>query len=292
MTLLNYQSSFNGLTWGAGTDVQLAGQDGLRGMPSVRQGDVPRARRNGSFPGLNFFDERVTTWKLQVFNTAIATPGRTVEQVLASIAAACENIEDPSAQLPLATQLPGWAEPRILFCRPTAMSEPVDDNYQYNAPYVTIEFTASDPLIYGNTLKTAAATLPSPTAGLTFPVTFNVSFGSSTGGSFQTVNNGSYQTPPVFTIAGPVTNPIITLTSTGEFFGLNLSLTATDHLVIDMNAETVILNGTASRWNAVMTGSTWFALPPGTSSVGVQSTDATPVAAVFSAAYRDAWGNM
>lgn len=291
MALQNYQSSFNGLTWGAGTDIQVTGITGLRGMPSIRSGDVAKARRNGSFPGQNFFDERVAVFDLNVFGGAIPS-GATVEQTLTGMAAAFQNIEDPAAQLPLATMLPGWAEPRTLTCRPTGYTLGIDTNYQFNDVKVAVQFTASDPLIYGFTLKSVSTGLPSPTAGLQFNVTFPAVFGASTGGSMQVANNGLYPTPPVFIINGPVKNPLVSLVATGQFFGVQLTLTATDQLVIDMNARTVTLNGTASRYNAALTGSSWFALPVGTSTIGVQSKDATAVAAQFTCQYRDAWGAM
>ena len=45
---------------------------------------------------------------------------------------------------------------------------------------------------------------------------------------------------------------------------LNITLASTDSLVIDMGARTVILNGVASRYNTIVTGSSWWTIPPGT----------------------------
>lgn len=280
-----YQGYFNGLSFGPGTDVQLAKIDGLRALPSLRSGDVAIPRRDGSYPGINLLAERIFTVDLSVTVT-----GAPFETVLENVANALQNIQDPAKLLPLQFLAPGWLGPRQIMCRPTKGGLPIDLDYSFHRASIAVEFTASDPLIYDTVLQTVSAGLPSPTAGLTFPVTFPVTFGASTGGSMQVTNAGNYATAPVFTIQGPVTNPMVSLTSTGQFMKLNLTLGSSDSVVIDMGVRTVTLNGTASRFNTVATGSSWFLLPPGTSSVGVASSDSTSVAAVFTTAFRSAWG--
>lgn len=282
-----YGGSFNGLTFGGtGAQIQVIGYDnGLRAIPNLRTGDVPNGRRDGATAGLDLLGERIFTVTLQPFIQS-TTP---FESLLSQISTAFQSISSASGQLPYELFLPGWTNSRIIYCRPTAGGEPIDLAYQANVSEVPIQLTANDPLIYSSVLKTASSGLPSPTAGATFPITFPLSFGASTGGSFSVTNSGAYITPPVFTITGPVTNPSLTFTATGQFFALTITLGSTDVLVIDMNARTVLLNGSAYRFNDIKTGSTWFGFPPGTSSIAVASSDATAVAAVFTAAYRDAW---
>lgn len=287
--MLNYQMQFNGYTIGAYTDVQLALLKGFRGLPAIRGGDVQKGGRDGSFPGLMLLDERIAEIDMQVWANAIPS-GSTVEQVLTELADAFNIIEDPSIQLPLSVQLPGWTEPRVMFCRPSNYDLDVDSDYNFNTPKPAVQLTANDPLIYSSTIRSAATGLPTPTAGLTFPVTFPVSFGSSTGGGTSVINAGNYTSPFVCTITGPVTNPTLSI---GDYtFGLTITLGVTDTIVIDMGARTVTLNGTAPRNNTVDTGSSWLGIPPGTSSIGVSSSDSTAVAANFSFAWRDAWGNL
>ena len=104
------------------------------------------------------------------------------------------------------------------------------------------------------------------------------------------VNNaGNYPSYPVFTITGPVTNPTVTLQSTGEYFTVTTTLASTDTLVIDMKAGTVILNGTATRYGSVAIGSTWFAITPGSQSIQVSSADATYVGGLFTVDVYSAW---
>lgn len=287
MVTTPYQSSYNGLTTGPNTDVQLSSIEGLRGNPSVRSLDIPKSRQNGAWAGLNYYDERVFVLNLQVFGAALSLP---YETVVASVGTAFQSITDPNGQLPFEFILPDWTESRIITCRPTKGSTPINRTFSQYVADIPIEMTASDPLIYSSTLHSNSAGLPSPTAGLTFPVTFNVTFGASTGGSMIVVNAGNYITAPTFTIRGPVTNPTISFPSTGQFMTFAITLTSSDTLVVNMAARTVTLNGTANRYNTIVTGSSWFGIPPGTWSIGVASTDSAQVAALFTTTWRDAWG--
>lgn len=280
----SFQGSYNGLLFGAQTDVQLRGIEGLLGY-ETRSFDIARARQNGSWAGLNLIDERIFIVTLEVI-----APTAPFSDVIAEVATAFQPISDPDAQLPFEFLLPGWAEPRIVVCRPTKGELPIDQRFNYHDGLFDIEMTANDPLLYSSTLHQVSGGLPSPTAGLTFPVTFDVTFGASTGGSLEVENVGNYITAPVFTITGPVTNPTISFSATGQFMTFAITLAPTDVLVVDMKNRTVTLNDTANRYNTITTGSSWFGIPPGIWSIGVASTDSAPVAAVFTVEWRDAWG--
>jgi hypothetical protein len=71
----------------------------------------------------------------------------------------------------------------------------------------------------------------------------------------------------------------------------NITLGSTDTLVIDTSpgVHSVTLNGTASRNNTIAGGSTWFVLPPGSSTIGFASTDATQVSGTCTVQFRNAW---
>lgn len=283
----NWTGTYNGLSWGGSNNLQLVDLSGFRDMPTIRQGDVDNARRDGSSAGLDLLGERVFTVTLQAFGATVP-----FESVLASVTAAFQPISDPTAQLPFEVLFPGWATSRFITCRPTKGVLPINLEFQYNRSAIVVELTANDPLIYSSTLKTATAGLPSPTAGATFNATFNLAFGASTGGSLAVQNAGNYITAPVFTIQGPMTNPAVAFSSTGQFMQFNITLGASDVFVVDMGARTVTLNGTAGRFNTIITGSTWWGIPPGTWSIGVSSSDATSVSGTFTISYRDAWGFM
>ena len=284
--LSSYQGYTNGLAFGAATNVQLQSIGGLR-EANVQSGDIPLPRLDGAAPGFNPFVERTLTLTFQAFNPTVP-----FETVLEAITAAFQPVADPAGLQLLKFLLPGWPSARQVMGRTTKGAIPIDTNYQYNVATVAVEFTCPDPLIYNSLPMVASSKLPSPTAGLTFPATPNFVFGASTGGSFQLTNNGNYPAPMVFTIYGPVTNPVLSLGSLS--LGFALALGASDVLVIDTHPQvrSATLNGAASRAGLIITGSTWLQLPIGTSSIGVASSDSAPVAAVFQGSVADAWGFM
>jgi hypothetical protein len=426
MALSNFQYLWNGLTFGAGTDIQIVKEEGLRSLPQTRSQDINRPRMDGAFAGLNFLGERNAVLTLAVTVTKDAP----FEGVVANITNAFQPTFDPNNLTTLQFMYPGWSTPRQVSGRVTAAGFPTDLNYSFHRiDALPIQITCPDPLIYDSVLMTVtnslatSGTFPLTTltanasigataltvasnagfvagqtiyvdatgtetrvvasisgtttvnitvglssahssgaavSGSTFPVNFvltalssNLSAGSTaltvtsnagfyagqdifidvngalemrtvlsvastttinltsgvtnahssgvyvynglgfaptTGGALLTNNIGNYETNPVFTIKGPVTNPTITLLSTGEFFTLNMTLTGSDTIVIDMQQGTVVLNGTTTRYGSVAVGSSWFGLPPGSSTVKLSSTDSSyPVGNQFRVDYRSAW---
>lgn len=278
---------------GAGTDVGLISVAGLRDLPGVRQGNVNRGQRDGALPGLNFVGERTVGVNYQITRTTGGT-----ETALALATAAHQNISDPSTICMMSgdylrqkagvgtakpvygamVQLPSRANPLIFFGRPTRFTAPVSTDYQYGRIDISTEWSCPDGLLYDNTIISASCGLPNPTSGATFPATFNLTFGASSGGSFQMNNTGAYPTAPYFTITGPVAYPIITNQTTGQQIKLNIQIGAGDILGIDCQSGTVTLNGTANRNNTVDISTTFFGLAPGNNTIGYGSSDSAAVA--------------
>jgi hypothetical protein len=424
MALSNFQYLWNGLTVGAGTDVQIVGEEGLRRVPPVRSDNVAKPRMDGAFAGFNFLDERVAVLTLAMTVTKAAP----FETVLSDVTYAFQPTFDPNNEQYLQFLYPGWDSPRQIKCRVTKAGFPTDLDYSFHKiSSMPIEFTATDPLIYDSVNQNAEVQLASSgvfplttlsasasigatsltvtsnsgfvpgmviyidatgteqrtintivgttgitiTAGLTtahsagaavsgssFPALFSLTkltasvsaggtsltvassagfyvgqtifldtvgnerrviasipngttisltvgvtsahstdalvwnglvFGPTSGGALLCNNHGNYPTWPTFTLTGPLTNPRVTLQSTNEFFALNTTLTASDSIVIDMKAGTVYLNGTTTRYNTVVTGSSWFTLPVGASVVQVTSTSPSYENGLFAIDYRSAW---
>lgn len=292
--LSNYQVFINSTSTvlGAGTDVQLMGTTGLRDLPEIRQGDAPRGQRDGAFPGLNYIGKRMVGINYQITRTVNGT-----EAALAAATAAHQNANDPAticmtagdylrqkagvgASKPVygaMVQLPSRANPLIFFGRPTRFTAPIDTDYNYGRINISTEWTCPDGLLYDNTIISGSCGLPNPTSGATFPATFNLSFGASSGGTFSLNNTGAYTTAPYFTITGPVTNPVIQNQTTGQQIKLNITLAASDTIGIDCQSGTVTLNGTANRNNTVDITTVFFGLTPGNNTIGYGSTDSTAV---------------
>lgn len=286
MALSNFQYSYNGLTFGAGQDVQILKEEGLRSIPAPRSGDVSRPRQVGSFPGLNYFGERSVTLTLSL----TVTVNQPWETALASAISAFQPVTDPTQLQTLSFMYPGWSAPRQVTGRVMRAGFPTDVNYQYHYLHgsLVVQIDCPDPLIYDSTLQTQSMSLPATVSGLTFPVSFPVGFGSSSGGTMSVVNSGNWATSPVFTITGPVTTPKITMPGTGQSMRFNITLGASDVLTVDCGARTISLNG-ASRLNTLATGSTWLQLQPGSQQLMFSSSDSSPVAGAVSCSYRNAW---
>lgn len=83
----------------------------------------------------------------------------------------------------------------------------------------------------------------------------------------QIVNLGNYPTAPVWTIPGPVLNPVIQNADTGEYVAFTVNLSSGQYLTVDVKDKTVLLNGATSLRGTMTFSSTWFTLPPGTTTL-------------------------
>lgn len=148
---------------------------------------------------------------------------------------------------------------------------------------------ADDPLRYGTTPITVSTGLPAASeTGMTFPLTFPLTFGGAgTGGVLLLNNAGTAASYPVLTIYGPVTNPSVQNLATNRIVEFGLTLAADESLVVDMAAKTVLLNGSANRRNALLASSSWWAIEPGSNEIRFRAASFT--AAQLSITYRPAW---
>lgn len=300
VTLNNYQIylTITGIVLGAGTDVNIeqGGISGLRELVGVRMGDQPKAQQDGMYPGYNLLGSRA----VQV-NWQIIRPSGTIEAAIAKLTGAWQNIADPSTvilragdflkQYALGTntpvssmqvQLPNRAYPLLVFGRPTKLGTKVDAQFQWGNVVIPSEFTCSDSLVYDSNIVYATCGLPNPTSGLTFNATPPFVFGASSGGSFTLNNTGLYNTPPLFVVKGPCTNPVIINQTTSAQIKLNTTLGASDTLTVDCQNGAVTLNGTANRNNIVDPTSSLFTLAPGNTTIQFGSTDGTAVTGTLS----------
>jgi hypothetical protein len=152
--------------------------------------------------------------------------------------------------------------------------------------------TAADPRRYSTTLQSQSAGLPQVTGGTALPWTLPLTIASgSQSGTLTLTNAGTTATRPVLTITGPVTPPtaIVVQLSDGSVRQLTYSdaLNSGDQLVIDCNAHTVMLNGTASR-RRYLSGQ-WPEIPPGGSATIQWTSNGYSSAALLTGTCRSAW---
>jgi hypothetical protein len=200
---------------------------------------------------------------------------------LAAVAAATAPRDD---ELPLTFQLPGEVE-KLIYARARRRNLPVDLRYLYQFPTLTVQFDASDPLIYASGLRTGGTTAPQPSVGRTYSRVHTWTYGAAgSGGSVFLANNGTAPTSRwEAVIVGPCVNP--TLIGPGGTLAFTEPIAAGAQLVLDGRNRIALLNGTATR--APLAGSVWWEIPPGGGEVRFSTSDAPNGALLMS--WRDAW---
>ena len=285
-SLLNWQFSFQGYTFGASQPVGVLQIEGLGDVPTIRNGDMVRARDHGELVGLDLYGGRDVT-----IDFWAKTDGTSLQSALLSLSAAL--------QVGLSTEQPLWFQQPNLpllacMCRCRKKAVPWDVTYAAaNVALPIAQFHATDPRLY-TVGQTATVGLANPTSGMHFPATFPISFGS-TGASGATVtNSGNVSMNPVVVITGPVTNPTVQNATISGTPALTISnplqtsytVLSGDQLVLDLDAHTIqyfsggVNSGTAgaSRMSWLVPGSTWWSLPPGNNLIQFLSQDSVQVA--------------
>ncbi|MFE5514452.1 hypothetical protein ACFQ9J_28355 [Streptomyces sp. NPDC056529] len=125
--------------------------------------------------------------------------------------------------------------------------------------------TAPDPRRYATVLQSGEALLPIVTGGLAPPVTPPITIVStSVSGVISASNIGTFETRPVVIIDGPVNLPRVLVQmpdGTVRSLVYSQALGEGEQLVIDTDARSVILNGSASRRRFLSTPTGWPVIP-------------------------------
>jgi Siphovirus-type tail component, C-terminal domain len=278
-----YQMSYAGLLVGDGTAYELNQIEGLADMPDLRTSDRTRLRRHGELPGDDFLEGRSIVLTLEVFGA-----DDTAFQAAIDALKAAFTPGNPETALTL--QVPGIAGggQRRLNVRPRKLALPVDvDRFFYRQPIVAIQLDATDPRIYDDALQSVATSLAATPTGHTWNNTWNLSWGTAgVSGSIFALNAGTFPTLPAFRIDGPVVNPSIENITDGLTLAFNITLGSGEFLDVDSDARTVLLGGTASRYNTLTTHD-WFDLKPGVTELKFRGT--TAGAPQLTATWRSAW---
>jgi hypothetical protein len=252
-------------------------ESGWSGGPPVRLELANRPQRDGTFDAPSLRGARVIT----IEGTAIAPDPDARERAKDRLAAV---LADGSTLAELVVQERQVA--RRALVRLSAETK-IADTTPYTFTW-SVQLTAPDPVRYGIDQHTATCGLPQPGLGITFPIQqWPLDFGRPAGGSLVLRNAGTVATWPVWTVTGPCTQPVIRAPTTGQSLGFGLSLAGGDVLVVDVAARTIRFNG-ASRRSALLPGSSWFGVPPGTTGIEFDA-QRTDTSAVLAAAWRDAW---
>ncbi|MEE2041285.1 phage tail protein [Nocardiopsis sp. CT-R113] len=159
-------------------------------------------------------------------------------------------------------------------------------------PY-TLQWSAPDPRRYSVEEYTRSISAPvRPDDGLGYPLGYPLDYGAPiTGGAATLTNAGDTGTHPVVTITGPCDRPQVVNRATGFVLEFALTLAAAETLVVDCDAGTVLLSGSAdrlyTRTPASVPVESWT-LPPGPSPIQYRPMWAGPGSAA-AVRWRDAY---
>ena len=254
-----YSFAFNGQVFGgAGSPYQIQSVDGLEALPGIRNQDDNRGYHDGMFTGRDFLNGRTISIIFNTFgdsNGSAQTNYNTIQRVL---------LPQTSGTTPLYFKMPNIpTSEQFIQARVRALRTTVDPNYTYGYITSQVDFFCPDPNYYNNNLQTANM-LISAALGRTYNKTFNYTYGGGSSSVTTTISNiGWATTYPNITIQGPITNPIIGDTTSGNTLYFTGTYSALDTLEIDLYNQLITLNGAPAR-NLLISG-TWFDAPPGNS---------------------------
>ena len=286
MALANYQFSYNGFTFGAGTPYVVTSVDGLAALPELRVQDIDRGYNDGQFTGRDFLNGRQVTFNLNV----LAGNGNSAAQNWALFTQALTPVQQlTSSNGLLQFQLAATDTPKRMNGRVRARQVSIDPEYTFGFIIAQLTLYFPDPRYYDETATTITVT-PTRAAGRTYNRTYNLTYNQAvtgvSGSTASIVNTGTAATAPTITITGPLINPQITDLTTGQYLQLNYNLSSTDTVVLDGINNTITLNGSNAR-NILVGGSQWFTIPAGTTHslyfTGLTSTGSATIV------YRSAW---
>lgn len=267
MALANWQYSFRSVVIGAGTPYVVQTIDGLD-MPDVRSGDQTKSSADGDHAGIDTLASRQITMVCEV-SPINSTP---VTTLLQNLKLAMQPLDPLSQPLESFVYLEPPDPQLTVLCRPRGCHFQKDRMYFRQSTKATLAWYSPYPEIFGDPLS---VTLPvfQEAGGFTFPYKFPFTFqGAGVQGQVNATNAGTVETYPVTTIYGYCEGPYIENGLTGEVLALNANLGANDSVVIDHRSHSVTLDGQASLRGAVIPGSSFFSLQPGTTPLRLRTT--------------------
>lgn len=248
------------------------------GAPPPRQHATPRSSNHGSLDLTRWYDGRTIDLEGQVTGPTIWQDFDTIKSRLAL----------GSPHILTFTRLGRDDAEQVL----VRVASPVDNSVDVITSVLTwtVSLLAADPRLYGASLKSGTY---DPTAalaggGMAVPMVFPLVFTSSTASELYLTNTGSFSTPPVLTIHGPVSYPIVDNDTTGESVAVNYVLGSSDLVVIDVANRSITLNGASRIDLFVPSGSSWWEMRPGENRIRLRGGSLASGVSALTVSYRDA----
>lgn len=256
----DYQFDLNGYTFGLDTSTSLTSISGLD-MPEIDSNVSSAGNKHGASVTALFLKERVISLTGRINGTYDTMPPLRdlLKKAFAPVA----------TDVPFTFRLPGYSN-NNLFCN----VKPQILRGDFSGYYPTVgvwEWTgtllAGDPRIYG-----VASSTVNPLVG---------------GATVTATNGGNFKAPTTIVFTGPLTNPKITNSTTGESFGVLKNLTSGQTLTIKSIDTTVILGSSTSNYSVIdPLNKTFIELAPGVNTLAFTATSGTGTASVQ---WRSTW---
>lgn len=259
------QAAIAGLVLGEGTTYTLTAMD-VMVWPGVQTDDTPSPDGYGEWFGpADRWAGRTAYMEVVVK----AAAGETLRDTVRALVDACVTYrQHDTVNL---EWYPPDDTPKLLRGRVRKLD--VDDStYAYGWVRVVLAIKGELAPVQAGGQSNGVTGLPLITGGRSYDRTYPLTYGTAgvDSGTISATNDGNVPAHWTARIDGPVANPYIELASAEDSnprLSFAITLAAGEYLVIDSLSATVMLNGTASRQNAIVGGSRWFRLPPGTTDV-------------------------
>lgn len=248
---------------------------GLEGPPH-RTNSFARPGRHGSTVSSQFYDGRLIT-----LQGTISGDNTTYETNRKAFIAAT-NIDLDGNNYPIATRVSFTMLDGNSYFVDCFFDKPMMDLTAPTRCDFQVTAIAPNPMIFGASQQVSSAISPPSGGGYVVPMIVPYISAASTGGSTVINNAGSETAWPVVTLTGPLSNPVLTNTTTGKVLQLSpYSIATGDQVIIDMDAHTITLNG-ASLISTKTATSDWWGLVTGNNTVTVTTTSSSDTgSAVF-----------
>ena len=252
--------------------------DGWDGSPSPTLQLTQRARGHGATGSESFMTARVMT-----LGGLIHAPDRAA-------------LEDAFTRLNAAIKLDAF-EILVLESRQIRnmsvrrQGEVIPTRHSDKLGAYSVLVAAKDPRKFGD-LVTATTRLPFSEGGLSWPLSFPVTFTGVSGTGQVTVNNpGNTEAPVWLRIDGPIPAGGWTITHQGKkqslTFATALALGAGEFVTVDMDRREVLAQGQSAR-SGYVTSRGWFSLDPGDNVIAFSSANYSNTASL-SVSTKPAW---
>lgn len=238
--------------------------EGLTGLPNIRSTSGVNAGADGGWTSAQFFDARLISIKCVIADQSPAIVEQKRRELMSLLALGKAN----PLEIRFTTES---GNAYTINARVTGVTAPLGQILKKQD--VLIQLRADDPLIYayneeGGTVATLLVQQPSGGFEIPFTIPLTINGGE---GYTSVVNSGTEAVYPVIELTGPLHNPSVVNQTSNQIIELdNLTMSASDKVVIDTQTRTVTLNG-ADVYDLLSEDSSFMTILPGENIMALNS---------------------